>query len=623
MDTITRIDIGILGGVSVGKSALIHALFARNFSGELTRETMIPQIYIINQQYQQSEDAIEEMQKICTLNKNVNQKVSELINTGDFVANEYPFPYHYISSDIIQNVVNKDTYLFIYDLPGLDDDKGKKYYFDWAKNNLSELDIIIFVTDIHHGFVDLDEIKILELIFDVMKHHKNIHLICLLNKCDNLIYDENDDELCFLDKESSQFYIDINKFLLESAKKYNIPKDNFNFFLSISLEKAYVLRALYHYPQIELDKNYQKKWFDTYDNQELIKQIKEEYHQRIIHTGFCIFEDILKNTIIRQKMKIIINNLYDELNHYSLVDIQSIDSYRTIYLPYIMNLENHIPEESINKIYQTFWNNVKKCLEKCAHTMMATNVNIVGAWKSLMDYYQFENLHFKISNKCLELVKLINELKSIKFYPDDAFQELNKNMQKKLFSIYDDQFTLVPFRENIEHLTFPRIKNYLEIINQLDSSKLNKYITFFFNKHLNSKNMLFLKKDYTNEILNVLKYLINIKADKNIIFNVILNVLINKIYVTCHNSREKVFNYLIAMHVLLHLHLNKNPLNLLFIDFFYRIESIIIKLNPITVTSFFPLMDVNINKLVKTCKKEDSDISLDFEEELIMMITNM
>ena len=78
-------------------------------------------------------------------------------------------------------------------------------------------DMIIYVTDICHGFQDKAEYYFFEKIFQLINKN-NIYLVCLLNKCDNMVYDENENDIIFENVSIAEVVISTFFFLKDERK---------------------------------------------------------------------------------------------------------------------------------------------------------------------------------------------------------------------------------------------------------------------------------------------------------------------------------------------------------------------------------------------------------------------
>lgn len=181
------INICLVGCVSAGKSTIINAFFGQEYAqARIRRTTMIPNKFIetSDQRLIDSFDIIN--QRISLLNEEIYRQTENLANPLNLAryGNELTFHVGKMEMNII-NTLN----ICIYDIPGLNDAKTKKIYYDYLENNFEKFNIILFVVDIMSGLNTADEMDILNLITKNIKKHKeqsnkNISMLTVLNKAD-------------------------------------------------------------------------------------------------------------------------------------------------------------------------------------------------------------------------------------------------------------------------------------------------------------------------------------------------------------------------------------------------------------------------------------------------------
>ena len=183
-----QINIAILGAVSAGKSTLVNTIFAETFSKcKIKRTTMTPQIYL-ETDAAKTETANEINAKNTEINKKLIEKTQagETVTLDDIKETVYLVPKVHDFTEL-----EKDIYLTIYDIPGLNDGRTKDVYFEYIENNFNKFDIVIFVVDINSALNTSDEVDILVKIVENCKLNSEKHgihnkLIILANKCDEM-----------------------------------------------------------------------------------------------------------------------------------------------------------------------------------------------------------------------------------------------------------------------------------------------------------------------------------------------------------------------------------------------------------------------------------------------------
>ena len=183
-----QINIAILGAVSVGKSTLVNTIFAETFSKcKIKRTTMTPQIYLETDKVE-----TETASKINAKNTEINTKLISKTEAGETVTLDDIKETIYLVPKVHDfTELEKDIYLTIYDIPGLNDGRTKDVYFEYIENNFNKFDIVIFVVDINSALNTSDEVDILVKIVENCKVNSEKHgihnkLIILANKCDEM-----------------------------------------------------------------------------------------------------------------------------------------------------------------------------------------------------------------------------------------------------------------------------------------------------------------------------------------------------------------------------------------------------------------------------------------------------
>ena len=216
----------------------------------------------------------------------------------------------------------------------------------WICQNTHLIDIIIFITDLNKG-LDLVGIELLENILAVSKN--KFKIICLLNKCDDIYYDNNKNNdrnndknsygMIFGEKDQENIYLDANNKLTILAKKYNLAVSQNNddlsnnidttMFLPITLENYHIYQLLINNSKQPLDPIYQNrlgknecgqsvwKYMKSDEKQcmlrKIIGQFKIKSNQKILDTGYENFNMIFQKIISCYKNKFMINHIIYEI----------------------------------------------------------------------------------------------------------------------------------------------------------------------------------------------------------------------------------------------------------------------------------------------------------------------
>jgi len=216
-----NIHIAILGPVSAGKSTLLNGIFMNHFSDmKRKKTTMLPQIY---QTVNSGEtDSIE---KIKEMNQKSNEEILKLRESNQYTHSHFKELIYRVNpiKDFIDLSLLGATYSIL-DMPGLNDDQSDIYY-NYIKDISHKIDIYILVFDINSPLNRSDEVKILEQINSHITRNKNGYVHILINKCDDIEFDEKNN-FKFIDDELQEAYdaciIAMKKYFANNLNKVTI-----------------------------------------------------------------------------------------------------------------------------------------------------------------------------------------------------------------------------------------------------------------------------------------------------------------------------------------------------------------------------------------------------------------
>ena len=174
---------------------------------------MLPQFYHINGKSSR-DDSVEE---IYRRNKESNDQVLQLRESGQFnYARDFSEIHHHLHEikDFI-DVADANATFSILDMPGLNCG-GDDLYYQYIRDNSHKVDIYVLVFDINSGMNANDEVKILQLVAEQVKKNGFGFVHILVNKCDEINFDENKNLTDFDDEEISELY----RTCQETAKKH-------------------------------------------------------------------------------------------------------------------------------------------------------------------------------------------------------------------------------------------------------------------------------------------------------------------------------------------------------------------------------------------------------------------
>ena len=161
-----QINVAICGAVSAGKSTLLNAIFVASYSDmKIKRTTMNPQVYYETKQHNKK-DSAKIKERNTEINKSLYNKDPKSLTMADIKETCYLVPQ-------IKNLaeLDKNVFLSVYDIPGLNDSQTKHLYFQYLNENFYKFDVILFVVDIHSALNTSDESDILEKILQNAKEN--------------------------------------------------------------------------------------------------------------------------------------------------------------------------------------------------------------------------------------------------------------------------------------------------------------------------------------------------------------------------------------------------------------------------------------------------------------------
>ena len=607
------INIGLFGSVSVGKSTFLNAIAGQHYSDtEIKKTTMVPQVYVENIQPTNTVTIIHPTNTViqptntvtiihptntviqptntvihptntvihptnATIIRNANRKVNEsvlkMIDLDQFTFDQCQPIYHQIDRicDLFDpSIINPNIKINIYDIPGLNDSASKNIYFEWVKLNIKIFDIIIFMTDITRGLNNSDEIEIMRLLMGSMPHTQS-RMICLMNKCDDIYFDEAQKDLVFEETEQENIYIQANNILLDIARSYNLGQDRYTPFIPISSENCFIYRALKVQRQLQhphqvpdLDPVYQNRlcknecgvnqWKKmniderekTFHN--ILANLDETYYSKILDTGYLSVKSIIQNTIISNINNFIVDRANNDIKNLLIPTIENVTEYIDLISKHLHIIQQigHIMGETS---YQTFWSHIQHTINNYISFVLKINIRIVTGY-NVIDFKDFNNLHSTMQNHCINFKRLRDYLKLIDNYPAEFMAEKEAILINRLISIYE-QLCLPDFLEQI-HVLPGNLLCYLQIIKELATTKhfeclSQKFLGFICHNHKSTYYVT-----HENDIVALIKYVYTGNpACHKLLQRYVCKIIINKQYALTEKPIETLFYYLLQLKILL------------------------------------------------------------------------
>lgn len=546
-----EINIGLFGCVSVGKSTFLNAISGQQYSdAEIKKTTMVPQVYIENQE--QNHNA----QTVRHINRNTNESILKMIDLNKFTIDQCQPLYHNIDKicDLFDpEIIDPSIKINIYDIPGLNDSASKNIYFEWVKQNIKLFDIIIFMTDITKGLNNSDEIEVLKLLMDSVKKYK-LKMICLMNKCDDIYFDDEQNDLVFEEKEQENIYIQANDILVDIAKMYGINGNDNSFtpFYPISSENCFIYRALMKNPSCELDQIHQnrlcknecgpnqwKKMTSEEKNiifKNILVNLQRTYNSKIMDTGYLAVKSIIQNIIISNKFDFMMSHVENDLNDLELTTIENISEFTKLIKLYVTKMEQVVVFGG--KIsYDSFWKNIQITLNN--HINNVTNINTKNI-KS-RDFKDFEGIHSMMQIYCMDFLVLIETLKEIPNYPNEFVICKEKQLITKLLNIYD-QLCSFELNDHV-HICPTNLMQYFQTIKAHTPNDFDQYVLKFLKFYCNPSSRYIITNQA--ESIELILYILNNTQKVDPYIPIICTILINKQQYIQNKFPEQYFSYLI------------------------------------------------------------------------------
>jgi predicted GTPase len=201
-----NINLCFVGGVSTGKSTILNAIFSEQLTQcKIKRTTMVPTVYIENPDHWNPFDKADATERIYAEISKKNKEIIDLTERG--IAAEY--------AEMVFNVgkldinILEDSYVNVYDIPGLNDARTKDVYYKYLDDNFHKFNLMILLVDIQSGLNTSDEMDMLRFVASHVRHHKDagrkIYTLVVVNKADDMQWNEDTQSL-ELTGELSEMY---------------------------------------------------------------------------------------------------------------------------------------------------------------------------------------------------------------------------------------------------------------------------------------------------------------------------------------------------------------------------------------------------------------------------------
>jgi len=408
-----NINISFIGTVSTGKSTLLNTIFLEKITQcNIKRATMVPNIFIENNYNDISyENIYEKIEK--TNFELIQNSENGLINNENY--NELIFNVGKLDINIVDDVL-----VNVYDIPGLNDIRTKKLYYEYLKTNFYKFNLIIFIVDINSGLNTSDESDILKFIIEnTIKHleanNKKIYTMVIVNKADNMQLNEND--RLILSGELLDMFEQVEKTINLEFEKNNLQEHLIDIIPLCGID-AYLYRMIKKFGRNyiltledilkiginEMGKKFCKLSFDEQKSKVYDILGDSEFIETMIKlSGFGNFNNKLSNFLNKNSKIIRIDNLLFELKNYD--DINNFyDLYYTIYpddfnklikkhfiiYNMIKNIDESIYENKIQNILKRLFNSLQEKFKRYKYNDISTLIEKYSKLEEniLKEYFQ-------------------------------------------------------------------------------------------------------------------------------------------------------------------------------------------------------------------------------------------
>jgi len=386
-----------------------------------------------------------------------------------------------------------------------------------------------------------------------------------MNKCDDIYFDKNQNDLFFEDEQQANIYIQANDILSDIAKSFGIKsKDNlFTPFFPISSENCFIYRVLMKNPSFKLDQIHQNRlckneygtstWKKmTIEEkqiafQKVLKELRETYNNKILDTGYLSVKHIIQDTINNNKLDFINRRI-----KYFLKNLDQFTSDDDIY-EYIKSIEEYVTllnqcsGSSVNVTYNRFWKKIKRMVSAYVGNIIKSNIKIVKN-RTCIDFGEFDSLHSSLQGNCMNFITLNDRLATIPEYPANFISNIRCELIDKILDIYNQLLTIQP--TDVLHIRPTNLLQYLIIIKTYAPQEFTKYAINFlhFSKTAECNHFT----TYQNDLLELLLYVIeNITENMNMCLSIIATILINKQQYIQSKYAGEYFAYLVRIKKLL------------------------------------------------------------------------
>ena len=241
---VDNINLCFVGGVSTGKSTILNAIFCEELTQcKIKRTTMVPTVYIENENDAPNLDAPSVIfDQIAQKNKEIIEKTESGTKVPDAEYTELQFNVGKLDINILP-----DSYVNVYDIPGLNDARTKSVYYKYLQRNFFRFNLVVFIVDIHSGLNTSDEADILNFIADHTRrqfdtNQKKIYTLVVVNKADDMqLIPESEDDSLEITGELGEMFDQVQNTVTEAFQRRDI-KDHLIGIIPLCAIDSYLYR---------------------------------------------------------------------------------------------------------------------------------------------------------------------------------------------------------------------------------------------------------------------------------------------------------------------------------------------------------------------------------------------
>lgn len=538
----THINVCLVGCVSAGKSTILNAFFGQDYAQcKIKRTTMMPNKFIETD----NPSLIDPFDKINQTIIDVNQQIYMQTDKGikPLKLEDYGGELSFNVGGMEMNV-GKEIKICIYDIPGLNDARTKKVYYEYLENNFHKFNIILFVVDIQSGLNTSDEMDILNfLTINIQKHkiqsNKKISMLTIVNKADDMQLNGNKLEvLGELGEMFDQTTNTVKQKFIEKNIEENlldcIPICGLDSHLYRMIRKFKDINKLTDENILRIGVNEEGSKFRKYPKSEQRRKVQEKIqdlnfvNDMITLSGFSQIEKALIRYIGSNGKSMVMENLLFDYNKIQEMTLGNLIQNMSIRVRILNNIKKYKPD-----VYR---DEMHKCI-KNFNTIIYKKINTINEPNEIKTFY--DNSILEPINANLELKNSIMTFFKLDVYPNYVVDRILELVTK----IYSKNTVSISKLEYIE--LFEKIGNFkseiIDIVIETLISNPAGTLTIVFDNFTRFKGQII---DYKNQafIIELIKFINKLQfSTKFMLFLrfILMNVYKNANYGTFDEITKK------------------------------------------------------------------------------------